>query len=196
MKEFVLTAGLVALAEVGDKTQLLTFTLITRFPRSGWPIFWGILIATLMNHGLTGVTAGGVEYLGSLVVGKDQFETWMRYLVAASCLAFAVWVLIPDKKEGMGTAGPYGVFLATVWAFFFVEIGDKTEVATFALAIEFARIAIVVAGSTFGMLLANVPVILIGEWVSQKVPVQAVRRVAAVLFVATGIGVFFGWLRG
>jgi putative Ca2+/H+ antiporter (TMEM165/GDT1 family) len=181
MEPFLVSTGLVAIAEIGDKTQLLAIVLAARF-RKPLPIIAGILAATLLNHGLA-ATAGALA--GHFLSGP-----WMRWGLGLAFLAFALWALIPDKFED-GEAPPQksgaGVFMTTAIAFFLVEMGDKTQVATIALAARFQDIALVAAGTTFGMMLANVPAVYLGEAAAKAVPLKYVRFAAAALFAATGL---------
>jgi len=178
MEAFLVSAGLVAIAEIGDKTQLLAMILATRY-RKPVPIILGILVATLANHALAawaGAAAAG--WLGAAA---------MRWIVGGLFLAMAGWCLIPDKAdEGPKAASHAGAFLATAVAFFLVEIGDKTQIATVALAAQFHNLLLVVLGTTVGMLLANVPVVFAGEALLRRVPLKLVRMIAALTFVALG----------
>ena len=178
----LLSTGTVALAEIGDKTQLLALLLAARF-RKPWPIIWGILVATLLNHALAG-------WLGSLVA------TWLtpdilRWVVAASFIAIALWTLKPDKLDEDEKLPSQGAFIATTIAFFIAEIGDKTQVATVLLAAKYPPLWEVVAGTTIGMLLANVPVVLLGSRFAAKLPLKAARIAAALLFLALGLWAAF-----
>ena len=179
MEALLVSAGVVALAEIGDKTQLLALLLATRF-RKPVPIVLGIFVATLANH-------AGASAIGSWlvnVVGADA----MRWILALSFFAMAAWTLIPDSPPDESSTAPrYGVFLTTVVAFFLVEMGDKTQIATVALAAQFHSIVWVVLGTTIGMMLANVPVVYLGEALLKRVPIKWVRIVAALSFVALGI---------
>jgi putative Ca2+/H+ antiporter (TMEM165/GDT1 family) len=182
MEAFLISVGLVALAEIGDKTQLLAIVLAARYGRP-WPILAGILIATIANHGLA--SAVGV-YAGGILDGP-----WMRWVLGVAFLAFAAWTLIPDKYADKG--GPHastsGVFITTLIAFFLVEMGDKTQVATVALAARYQSIVLVAAGTTVGMMLANAPGVFIGEAASEKVPIKWIRLAAAASFAAIGVWV-------
>lgn len=184
MEAFLISAGIVALGEIGDKTQLLALMLAARF-RKPVPIIAGILVATLANHALAG-------YLGNLV------RSWLspdvlRWVVAASFFAVAVWALKPDTidDEAPPPASRWGVFGVTLVAFFLAEIGDKTQVATMVLAARFDSLVAVVLGTTCGMLLADVPVVLIGKAAATKIPFKAVRIAAALLFAALGAYALF-----
>jgi len=185
MEAFLLSAGLVALAEVGDKTQLLALVLSAKF-RKPWPIVLGILVATLINHALAG--AAGAWIAAS--IGPDA----MRWILGVSFLAMAGWTLIPDKLEGHQHVAPrFGVFLATTIAFFLLEMGDKTQIATVALAAKFDSLAAVVAGTTLGMMLANVPVVFLGGIAARKLPMRVVHGIAAAMFLALGIAILAGF---
>ena len=178
MEAFLISAGLVAVAEIGDKTQLLAVVLAARFRRP-LPIILGILCATIANHTL----AAG---LGVILAGWLK-GPWFQGLVGAGFIAMALWALIPDKDDeeaGGRTAG--GVFLTTLVAFFLVEIGDKTQVATTLLAARFQDVALVAAGTTLGMMAANIPAVLLGEAATKVVPLSVVRVVAAVVFGLIG----------
>ena len=179
MEAFLVSTGVVALAEIGDKTQLLALLLATRF-RAPLPIVCGIFVATLANHAFASAVGG---WLVS-VIGADA----MRWVLGISFLAMAAWALIPDDAPDEQAAAPrYGVFITTVIAFFLVEMGDKTQIATVALAAQFRTLVWVVLGTTLGMLLANVPVVYAGDALIRRVPLKAVRIVAALTFVALGI---------
>jgi Ca2+/H+ antiporter, TMEM165/GDT1 family len=180
MQAFLIATGLVALAEIGDKTQLLAFMLAARFKRP-WPIVLGILVATVVNHAVAGA-------LGSWLTGLIG-PTTMRWILGLSFIAMAGWMLIPDKLDEDDTPKPgHGVFVTTVIAFFLAEMGDKTQIATVALAARFPADFIgVVAGTTAGMMLANVPAVLVGDKLAHKLPVKLVHRVAAVIFAVLGI---------
>src|SRR5690348_14170946 len=155
MEAFLVSAGLVAIAEIGDKTQLLAMLLATRYRRP-LPIIAGILVATLANHALAASVGAAV----AAWLGPDA----MRWIVGGLFIAMAGWALIPDKAdEGPKAAGHVGAFLATAIAFFLVEMGDKTQIATVALAARFQSVALVTAGTTLGMMIANVPAVLFGD---------------------------------
>jgi putative Ca2+/H+ antiporter (TMEM165/GDT1 family) len=184
VEAFLISAGIVALGEMGDKTQLLALMLAARF-RSPAPIIAGILVATLANHAIAG-------YLGSLV------RSWLspdvlRWVVAVSFFAVAVWALKPDTldAEVRAPASRWGVFGVTLVAFFLAEIGDKTQVATMVLAARFDSLAAVVLGTTCGMLAADVPVVLIGKAAAGRIPFRAVRIAAALLSAALGAYTLF-----
>ncbi len=183
MTEFftaMLTAsGVVALAEMGDKTQLLAIVLATRFQKP-WPVIGGILVATLANHALA-------AWAGSALA--DWFTgPAFRYAVAASFIAMAAWTLIPDKIDDTDDKpARYGAFLTTAIAFFIVEIGDKTQIATVALGARFHDVLAVTIGTTLGMMAANVPAVLMGHKLVERVPLRTVHIVAALIFLGLGL---------
>ena len=179
MEAFLVSTGIVALAEIGDKTQLLSLVLAARF-RKPWPIVWGILVATLANHGLAGA-------LGSWVTTQLGPEA-LRWVLGGSFLAMAVWILVPDKlDEGDQDAPPrFGIFATTLVAFFIAEMGDKTQVATVMLAAQFNSWFWVVAGTTLGMMLANAPVVWLGDALTRRVSLKWVHRISAVVFAVLG----------
>jgi Ca2+/H+ antiporter, TMEM165/GDT1 family len=179
MEALLVSIGVVALAEMGDKTQLLSLVLAARFRRP-LPIILGILAATLLNHALAG--AGGA-WIAALL-GPDV----MRWVLGLSFIAMGAWALIPDKLDpGDASLQGKGIFTAAFTAFFLAEMGDKTQIATIALAAKFPSLAAVVMGTTIGMLLANVPVVLLGEKLTAKIPLRVVRALAAAAFVILGI---------
>ncbi|AEG49582.1 protein of unknown function UPF0016 [Sphingobium chlorophenolicum L-1] len=181
MEALFTSTALVALAEMGDKTQLLAMLLATRF-RKPAPIILGILVATLANHFLAALVGHSVA--GALT------QPWFRYAVAASFIAMAVWTLIPDKfdeDEPLKAPSKAGVFMTTLIAFFLVEMGDKTQVATVMLGARFDNILAVTAGTTLGMMIANVPAVLFGGALARKVPMRALQIGAALLFLALGL---------
>lgn len=182
---FLVSTGVVALAEIGDKTQLLALLLAAKY-RKPVPIILGILVATLLNH----AAAGWVGAWVAAIVGPEL----MRWILGASFIAMGLWILVPDKiDEDSDENGPrYGVFLTTLVAFFVVEIGDKTQIATVALAARYAPLAAVVAGTTLGMMLANVPAVLVGEAAARKLPMKLVHGIAAAIFVLLGVLVLLG----
>lgn len=184
MEAFLTSTLVVALAEIGDKTQLLSLLLAARF-RKPAPIIAGILVATLANHALAGA-------LGAWIRSMLAPET-LRWIVGGSLLAIAAWTLKPDKFEGeVRDASRYGVFALTCVVFFLAEMGDKTQIATIALAAKYDALMVVVIGTTFGMMIANVPVVLLGNAASHRIPFRAVRIVAALLFAALGIAALLG----
>ena len=178
MEALLVSTAVVALAEMGDKTQLLTFVLAAKY-KQPWPILLGILVATLANHAFAGVL--GV-WLAS-VVSPDT----LRGLVAASFFGFGLWALVPDKLEGSPKDRAASVFLTTLVAFFLVEMGDKTQLATVALAARYQALALVVAGTTLGMMLANAPAVWLGDRLAHKVDMKLMRIIAAALFVLLGV---------
>jgi len=180
MQAFLVSTGVVALAEIGDKTQLLAFILAARFRRP-WPIIAGIVCATLVNHGLAGA-------LGAWITTAVEPST-LRWLLGLSFIAMAAWVLIPDKMDddAAPSAGRMGVFGATLVAFFLAEMGDKTQVATVALAANYASVTAVVLGTTLGMLIANVPAVLIARKFVERVPMKLVHTLAAIIFAVLGV---------
>jgi putative Ca2+/H+ antiporter (TMEM165/GDT1 family) len=163
---------------MGDKTQLLSLLLAARFRRP-WPIVLGILVATLANHGLAAAAGGWIASL----LGAEA----LRWTLAASFLAMAVWIVIPDKLDG-ASAGParYGVLATTVIAFFLAEMGDKTQVATVALAAQYGVYLAIVAGTTLGMMIANVPVVFLGDRLAHRIPLRLTRAISAILFALLG----------
>ena len=179
MEAFLVSTGIVALAEMGDKTQLLSLVLAARF-RKPWPIVWGILVATLVNHGLAGA-------VGSWVTTHLGPEA-LRWVLGGSFLAMAIWILVPDKLDnGDEDAKPrFGIFATTVVAFFIAEMGDKTQVATVMLAAQFNSWFWVVAGTTLGMMLANAPVVWLGDAITRRISLKWVHRISAVIFAVLG----------
>lgn len=178
MQAFLISTGVVALGEMGDKTQLLALLLAARFKRPG-PILAGILVATLANHAAAGWLGAGIAaWLGPQV---------LRWVIGLSFLAMAGWMLVPDKiDETPRVAGRLGIFGTTLLAFFLAEMGDKTQIATVALAARYSELAAVVAGTTLGMMIANVPAVFLGDKVAQKVPMRLVHGVAALIFALLG----------
>jgi putative Ca2+/H+ antiporter (TMEM165/GDT1 family) len=181
MEAFLISTGLVALAEMGDKTQLLSLVLAARF-RKPWPIVWGILVATLANHALAGAAGTAVTaWLGPQV---------LRWIVGISFLAMAVWMLVPDKidaDEVDKRQSRLGVFGTTLVAFFIAEMGDKTQIATVMLAAQYGVWLAVVLGTTLGMMIANVPVVWFGERITRRVPLKLVHAVSAAIFAGLGV---------
>jgi putative Ca2+/H+ antiporter (TMEM165/GDT1 family) len=180
MEAFLVSTGVVALGEIGDKTQLLALMLAARFRRP-LPIVAGILVATLANHALAG-------WLGNLARAALPPDV-LRWAVALSFFAVAAWALKPDSLDDAAPppASRWGVFGVTVVAFFLAEIGDKTQVATIVLAARFDALLAVILGTTLGMLIANVPVVLVGKAAAERIPFRAVRVVAALIFAALGV---------
>lgn len=184
MDAFLVSTGIVALAEIGDKTQLLAFLLAARFRRP-LPIVLGIFVATVANHAF----AAAVGALVSQLLGAGV----MRWVLGLSFLAMAAWVLIPDEIDAEETQlARYGVFLTTLIAFFVAEMGDKTQVATVALAARYESMAAIVAGTTFGMMLANVPAVYFGERIANRVPLKLVHGIAALIFAVIGVATLLG----
>ncbi len=186
VEAFLISTGIVALAEMGDKTQLLSLLLAARF-RKPWPIVLGILVATLANHALAGAVGSWV----TLLLGP----TALRWVLGLSFIAMAVWMLIPDKldDEDEDEAPRMGVFMTTVVAFFLAEMGDKTQIATVMLAAQYQTWAWVVAGTTLGMMLANAPVVWLGDAITRRVPIRLVHGVSAVVFAVLGVLALLGW---
>ena len=183
MEAFFVSAAVIAVAEIGDKTQLLALMLAARY-RKPVPIILGILLATLANHALA-------AWVGAEVAAWVGADT-MCWILGTVFIVMAGWCLIPDKADdGPQAARQAGAFLATLVAFFIVEIGDKTQIATVALAARFNSLVLVTAGTTIGMLLANAPVVLFGDAIAKRLPLKIVRAVAALLFLALGLAAFF-----
>jgi hypothetical protein len=185
LEGFLISTGVVALAEIGDKTQLLALVLAAKY-RNPVPIILGILVATLANH----FVAGWVGAWVASMVGPEL----MRWILGVSFIAMGLWILVPDKiDDEEATAGPrFGVFLTTLFAFFVVDIGDKTQIATVALAARYEPLVAVVAGTTLGMMLANVPAVLLGDAAARKLPMKLVHGIAAAIFVVLGLLVLLG----
>ena len=179
MEAFLISTLVVGLAEIGDKTQILSLMLAARFLRPV-PIIFGILFATIANHAAVGLAG---TFFGDALRGP-----WMRWILGLSFLSVAVWALFPDKYEGDGrTISRSGAFTATLCAFFIAEIGDKTQIATVGLAARFEQFYPVVIGTTLGMMLANIPAVLIGNRIAEKLPVRAIRITVATVFAALGV---------
>jgi putative Ca2+/H+ antiporter (TMEM165/GDT1 family) len=184
MKAFLISTGVVALAEIGDKTQLLAFFLAAKFRRPV-PISLGILAATIVNHAFAGA-------IGAWLTAKIAPET-MRWILGASFVAMALWTLIPDKfEEEDARLAKLGVLGTTLIAFFLAEMGDKTQIATVALSARFQAYYAVVAGTTFGMMIANIPAVLLGDRIAGRIPSRVVHGVAAAIFGALGIATLLG----
>ncbi len=181
----LISTGVVALAEIGDKTQLLAFILAARFKKPV-PIILGILCATVVNHGLAGA-------LGAWITSAITPET-MRWVLGASFIAMAIWTLIPDKIEDEETqvAQRLGVFGATLITFFLAEMGDKTQIATVAMAAKFSSPVLVVIGTTLGMLIADVPAVFVGDKFAAKIPMKLVHSIAAGIFALLGVATLAG----
>jgi putative Ca2+/H+ antiporter (TMEM165/GDT1 family) len=180
MEALYISTGVVALAEMGDKTQLLAFILAARFKKPV-PIILGILLATLVNHGLAGALGAWI----TSVVSPDA----MRWVLGLSFIAMAIWTLIPDKIEEEETqvAQKLGVFGATLVTFFLAEMGDKTQIATVALAAHYGAPLLVVIGTTLGMLIADVPAVFVGNKFADKIPMKLVHSIAAGIFAIMGV---------
>ena len=184
MESLFISTGVVALAEIGDKTQLLAFILAARF-RKPLPIIAGILIATLFNHGIAGA-------LGAWIM-QTVDPAVMRWILGLSFLGMAAWTLKPDEIEEEETqvAQRFGVFGATLITFFLAEMGDKTQLATVALAAHYGAPILVIAGTTLGMLIADVPAVFVGERFAQKIPMKVVHTIAALIFAVMGVLTLF-----
>ncbi|MGH7059374.1 MAG: TMEM165/GDT1 family protein [Stellaceae bacterium] len=179
MHAFLVSTAVIALAEIGDKTQILSLMLAARFRRPV-PIIFGILLATIANHAAAALVG---TLFGSFFAGP-----WMRWILGASFLGVAVWALFPDRyEESAGPIGRSGAFGATFVAFFLAEIGDKTQIATIGLAARFETFLPVVIGTTCGMMLANIPAVIIGDRIAGRLPVKAIRIAAAIVFATLGI---------
>ena len=185
VEAFFISTGLVALGEMGDKTQLLAMLLAVRFRRP-LPIVAGILVATLANHAAAGAVGGWV----ARALGPEM----LRWIIGSSFIAMAAWMMLPDRidDDRTETVSRFGVFGTTLVAFFLAEMGDKTQVATVALAARYPDLLAVVAGTTLGMMLANVPAVYLGERVAAKVPMQLVHGIAALIFAALGVTTLLG----
>ncbi len=185
MESLFVSTGVVALAEIGDKTQLLAFILAARFKKP-IPIIAGILAATLVNHGLAGA-------LGAWITSAVRPDV-LRWVLGASFIGMAIWTLIPDKIEDdeAEVASRLGVFGATLVTFFLAEMGDKTQIATVAMAAHYADPLMVVMGTTLGMLIADVPAVFVGDKLASKIPMKLVHSVAAGVFALLGIATLMG----
>ena len=185
MESLVVSTGVVALAEIGDKTQLLAFILAARFKKP-LSIILGILVATLINHGLAGA-------LGAWITSTISPNV-LRWVLGASFIAMAIWTMIPDKIEEEETqfAQRFGVFGATFITFFLAEMGDKTQIATVAMAAHYTAPLMVVMGTTLGMLIADVPAVFAGDKLANKIPMKLVHTIAAAVFLALGVATLLG----
>lgn len=185
MESLFVSTGVVALAEIGDKTQLLAFILAARFKKPV-PIILGILLATLVNHGLAGA-------LGAWITATIRPEV-LRWILGLSFIAMAVWTMIPDKIEEEEThiAHKFGVFGATLITFFLAEMGDKTQIATVAMAAHYAAPVMVVIGTTLGMLIADIPAVFAGDKLAAKIPMRLVHTIAAAIFALLGVATLLG----
>lgn len=186
MESFFVSTGIVALAEMGDKTQLLSLVLAAKFRRP-IPIILGILVATLLNHAGAGAIGAWITtFLG---------ENALRWVLGLGFLAMAVWIMIPDKldeDDATIDASHHSIFVTTVIAFFLAEMGDKTQIATVALAAQYSSLLWVVAGTTLGMMIANVPAVILGDKMAHKLPLKIVHGIAAVIFAILGVVALLG----
>ncbi|MGB6009522.1 TMEM165/GDT1 family protein [Castellaniella sp.] len=189
MEAFLISTGVVALAEIGDKTQLLAFILAARFKKPV-PIILGILAATLVNHGLAGALGAWITALVN--------PTALSWILGFSFIGMAVWTLIPDKIDDSETAAAkrLGVFGATLVTFFLAEMGDKTQIATVALAAHYGTPLLVVIGTTVGMLLADVPAVFVGDRLGSRIPMKLVHTIAAAVFAILGVVTLWGAATG
>ena len=186
MESLLVSTGVVALAEMGDKTQLLAFILAARFKKP-LPIILGILVATVLNHGLAGALGTWI----TAILSPDV----LRWVLGLSFLGMAIWTMIPDKIEEEEThiATRLGVFGATLITFFLAEMGDKTQIATVALAAHYAQPLLVVIGTTLGMLIADVPAVFVGDKFAARIPMKLVHTMAAAIFAVLGVLVLAGF---
>lgn len=175
---------LVFVSEMGDKTQLLALMLAARF-RKPWPIMSGILVATLLNHALA-------SYVGVFIT-QSVAPDILKWILSATFIGFGLWMLIPDKEDGFQDRRNWGPFLTTTVAFFFAEMGDKTQLATVALGAQFAAPVWVTLGTTLGMLGADGLAVFFGHKFTQKISMKWVHRLASVLFILFGLGIYFGF---
>jgi len=184
LEAFLIATGIVALAEIGDKTQLLAFILAAKFRRP-LPIILGIFVATVANHAFAGALGAWL----ALLMGPET----LRWVLGLSFIGMAVWTLIPDKfDEKDAKLARFGVFGTTVIAFFLAEMGDKTQIATVALVAQYQAFAAVVAGTTLGMMIANVPAVLLGDRIAHRMPVRTVHAIAAAIFAILGVATLLG----
>jgi len=185
MESLFVSTGVVALAEIGDKTQLLAFILAARFKKPV-PIILGILAATIVNHGLAGALGAWITSAANPAV--------LRWVLALSFIGMAIWTMIPDRIEEEETqvARRFGVFGATLITFFLAEMGDKTQIATVALAAHYAAPLMVVIGTTLGMLIADVPAVIVGNQLANRIPMKLVHSIAAAIFASLGVATLLG----
>ncbi len=185
MESLLVSTGVVALAEIGDKTQLLAFILAARFKKP-MPIILGILAATIVNHGLAGALGAWITATVSPAI--------LRWVLGLSFIGMAIWTMIPDKIEEEETrvAKKFGVFGATLITFFLAEMGDKTQIATVAMAAHYAAPVMVVIGTTLGMLIADVPAVFVGDRLASKIPMKWVHSIAAGIFALLGVATLLG----
>lgn len=184
MDAFLVSTGVVALAEIGDKTQLLAFILAAKF-RKPLPIIAGVLVSTIINHGFAGALGAWITALLSPEI--------LRWVLGLSFIGMAIWTMIPDKfDESDAKLARFGVFGTTVIAFFLAEMGDKTQFATIALAAQYHAVLPVVAGTTLGIMIANVPAVLLGDRIAHRMPVRVVHAIAALIFALLGVAALCG----
>lgn len=185
MESFLVSTGVVALAEIGDKTQLLAFILAARFKKP-LPIMLGILVATLINHGLAG-------FLGAWITATVSPDI-LRWILGLSFIGMAIWTMIPDEIEQEETliAGKFGIFGATLITFFLAETGDKTQIATITMAAHYGAPLMVVMGTTLGMLIADIPAVFAGEKLATRIPMKLVHSIAAAVFALLGVATLLG----
>ena len=185
MESLLVSTGVVALAEIGDKTQLLAFILAARFKKP-LPIIAGILVATIVNHGLAGA-------LGAWITSAISPEV-LRWVLGASFIGMAIWTMIPDEidEDETQVAKRFGVFGATLVTFFLAEMGDKTQIATVSMAAHYATPVMVVIGTTLGMLIADVPAVFVGDKLANKIPMKLVHSIAAGVFAILGVATLLG----
>lgn len=179
----LISTGVVALAEIGDKTQLLSLMLAVRYPKHAWPIVWGILLATLVNHACA-------AYVGHWVAGFMGPDT-LRWILGIGFLAIGLWLLVPDKLDEDESAkqakGAWQIFALTTTLFFIAEMGDKTQIATIALGAKYESVLSVTLGTTLGMMLANAPAVWLGKQFTKRLPIRLVHLVAALIFILLGL---------
>jgi putative Ca2+/H+ antiporter (TMEM165/GDT1 family) len=179
----LISTGVVALAEIGDKTQLLSLMLAVRYPKHAWPIVWGILLATLVNHACA-------AYVGHWVAGFLGPDT-LRWILGIGFLAIGLWLLVPDKLDEDESAkqakGAWQIFALTTTLFFIAEMGDKTQIATIALGAKYESVLSVTLGTTLGMMLANAPAVWLGKQFTKRLPIRLVHLVAALIFILLGL---------
>ncbi len=186
MDALLISTAVVALAEIGDKTQLLAFLLAARFKKP-LPIIAGILVATIFNHALAGAVG--------VFITRSIAPEYLRWILGISFIGMAIWTLIPDKIDDAETSitKSSGVFMATLVTFFLAEMGDKTQIATVAMAAHYAMPLQVVMGTTLGMLIADVPAVFAGDKLAQKIPMKLVHSIAAAIFALMGLATLLGW---
>jgi putative Ca2+/H+ antiporter (TMEM165/GDT1 family) len=179
----LISTGVVALAEIGDKTQLLSLMLAVRYPKHAWPIVWGILLATLVNHACA-------AYVGHWVAGFLDADT-LRWILGIGFLAIGLWLLVPDKlnedESAKQAKGAWQIFALTTTLFFIAEMGDKTQIATIALGAKYESVLSVTLGTTLGMILANAPAVWLGKQFTKRLPIRLVHLVAALIFILLGL---------